>query len=187
MNAQMFGTDLSSAYSEPDNMDLNNFDFDKKVTNIDYNSEFDRQPLEQKNEINQNQPNNQDQSSKRISAAYNQSEIFQDMNETNLRSQMASLKNEINNQKKINQIQYKESFERKSIIDRVFSKKREMIRFISISLIIIFALSMHQTFNEFLKDYVSNTDLSRNKEAMVRLSYPLGIFIAAWLLKVMVR
>ena len=59
-----------------------------------------------------------------------------------------------------------------------------MIRFFSISLIIVLALSMHEIFSEFVKEYIDSNDLSKNKEITLKFLYPISIFILAWGIKV---
>ena len=192
MNAQMYGTDLYSAYSEPETVDVNNFDFDKKASNVEYSPEFstnteypEQQSQQQQQPMMQQQPPQQIIQDK--SAIYNQSELLQNINEADLKNQMNVLKKEIENQKRSNQLQYKDSYERKSLFDRFLSKKREMIRFVSIALIIIFSLSMHQTMSEILKEYLENTNISRNKEVLIKFMYPVALFLVAWIIKATVK
>ena len=196
MNAQMYGTDLYSAYSEPETVDVNNFDFDKKVSNVEYspefstNTEYPEQHSQQHSQQQQQQPMMQQQPQQIIqdkSSTYNQSELLQNINEADLKNQMNVLKKEIENQKRSNQLQYKDSYERKSLFDRFLSKKREMIRFVSIALIIIFSLSMHQTLSEILKEYLENTNISRNKEVLIKFMYPVALFLVAWIIKATVK
>jgi hypothetical protein len=182
------GTDLFSAYSDPEIIDVNNFDFDKKVSNVDYSPNMSTEPQQQQQQ--QQQPQEQ-QMPRQImqdkSGTYNQSELLQDINESELKNQMQVLKSEIENQKKSKQIEYKDSYEKKSMYDTVFSKQREMIRFFSIALIIVFAISMHQTLSEMLKDYLENTNLSKNKEILLKFMFPVSIFVLAWILKIFVK
>lgn len=196
MNTQ-FGTDLFSAYSEPDTIDVNNFDFDKKVSNVEYSPNVSadypepEQQQQQQHQQQQHQPQEQQQLPRQImqdkSSVYNQSELLQNINETELKNQMMVLKKEIENQKRSKQIEYKDSYEKKSMFDRIFSKQREMIRFFSIALIIVFALSMHQTLSEMLSDYLENTNLSRNKETLIKFMYPVSLFVLAWIIKATVK
>lgn len=191
MNTQ-FGTDLYSAYSEPETVDVNSFDFDKKVTNVEYSPNMSIEPEHQQHQQQQQQQQPQEQQLPRQimqdkSSIYNQSELLQNINESELKNQMQVLKKEIENQKRSKQIEYKESYEKKSMFDRVFSKQREMIRFFSIALIIVFAMSVHQTLSEMLKDYLENTNLSRNKETLLKFMYPVSLFVLAWIIKATVK
>lgn len=190
MNAGM-GTDLFSAYSEPESMNVNQFDFDKRVTNVDYSPEVEPQTQHipqhetQPQQILQQQVlQQQQQPIQSKSMIYNQSELLQDINESELKAQMSMLKQEIETHKKQQKMQYRDSYEKKSLIDTIFSKKKEMIRFFSIALIVVLALSMHEIFSDLVKDYIDNNDMSKNKELTLKFLYPIGIFILAWGIKV---
>ena len=189
MNAGM-GTDLFSAYSEPESMNVNEFDFDKRVSNIEYSPSIEpqTQQIQAQHEPPQFQQEPQQvqhqQPIQSKSMIYNQSELLQDISENTLKEQMNILKQEIDSQKKHQQMQYRESYEKKSLVDVIFSKKKEMIRFFSISLIVVLALSMHEIFSGFVKEYIENNDLSKNKELSLKFLYPLVIFILAWGIKV---
>lgn len=188
-----FGTDLFAAYAEPESVDPNNFDYERKVSNSnsEHFSNSDSQPQPQQQEQEQQQQQHQQhqqqqhsQESQQDRSMYNQSELLQDISDSNLKSQMTVLKKEIAQQKKADQVQYKDSFEQKSLLETIFHKKREMIRFFSISLIIIFALSTHQIISDVLLEYLDNTNISKNKEVLIKCAYPLCIFILAWIIKV---
>lgn len=184
MNAGM-GTDLFSAYSEPESINVNQYDFDQRVANVSYSPEIEpqTQPIQEPQQVQQPVQQVQQQPPSK-SMIYNQSELLQDINESALKEQMHVLKQEIETQKKQQQMQYRENYEKKSLIDAIFNKKKEMIRFFSISLIIVLALSMHEIFSEFVKEYIDSNDLSKNKEITLKFLYPISIFILAWGIKV---
>jgi len=184
MNAGM-GTDLFSAYSEPESINVNQYDFDQRVANVSYSPEIEpqTQPIQEHQQVQQPIQQVQQQPPSK-SMIYNQSELLQDINESALKEQMHVLKQEIETQKKQQQMQYRESYEKKSLIDAIFNKKKEMIRFFSIALIIVLALSMHEIFSEFVKEYIDSNDLSKNKEITLKFLYPISIFILAWGIKV---
>lgn len=184
MNAGM-GTDLFSAYSEPESMNVNQFDFDKRVTNVDYSPEVEPQHETQPQQILQQQVLQQQQPQiQSKSMIYNQSELLQDINESELKAQMSMLKQEIETHKKQQKMQYRDSYEKKSLIDTIFSKKKEMVRFFSIALIVVLALSMHDIFSDLVKEYIDNNDMSKNKEITLKFLYPVSVFILAWGIKV---
>ena len=188
MNAGM-GTDLFSAYSEPESINVNQYDFDQRVANVSYSPDIEpqtqpiqelqqvQQPIQQQIQQVQQQPPSK-------SIIYNQSELLQDINESAMKEQMHVLKQEIETQKNKQQMQYRENYEKTSLIDAIFNKKKEMIRFFSIALIIVLALSMHEIFSEFVKEYIDSNDLSKNKEVTFKFLYPISIFIIAWGIKV---
>ena len=184
MNAGM-GTDLFSAYSEPESINVNQYDFDQRVSNVNYSPDIEpqTQPIQEPQQVQQTQQVQQ-QPIQSKSMMYNQSELLQDINESALKEQMHVLKQEIETQKKQQQVQYRENYEKKSLIDAIFNKKKEMIRFFSIALIIVLALSMHEIFSEFVKEYIDSNDLSKNKEITLKFLYPISIFILAWGIKV---
>lgn len=184
MNAGM-GTDLFSAYSEPESINVNQYDFDQRVANVSYSPEIEpqTQPIQEPQQVQQPIQQVQQQPPSK-SMIYNQSELLQDINESALKEQMHVLKQEIETQKKQQQMQYRESYEKKSLIDAIFNKKKEMVRFFSIALIIVLALSMHEIFSEFVKEYIDSNDLSKNKEITLKFLYPISIFILAWGIKV---
>ena len=185
MNAGM-GTDLFSAYSEPESINVNQYDFDQRVANVSYSPEIEpqTQPIQEPQQVQQPIQQVQQQQPPSKSMIYNQSELLQDINESALKEQMHVLKQEIETQKKQQQMQYRENYEKKSLVDAIFNKKKEMIRFFSIALIIVLALSMHEIFSEFVKEYIDSNDLSKNKEITLKFLYPISIFILAWGIKV---
>ena len=179
------GTDLFSAYSEPESINVNQYDFDQRVANVSYSPEIEpqTQPIQEPQQVQQPIQQMQQQPPSK-SMIYNQSELLQDINESALKEQMHMLKQEIDTQKKQQQMQYRENYEKISLIDAIFNKKKEMIRFFSIALIIVLALSMHEIFSEFVKEYIDSNDLSKNKEITLKFLYPISIFILAWGIKV---
>jgi len=179
------GTDLFSAYSEPESINVNQYDFDQRVANVSYSPEIEpqTQPIQEPQQVQQPIQQVQQQPPSK-SMIYNQSELLQDINESALKEQMHVLKQEIETQKKQQQMQYRENYEKKSLVDAIFNKKKEMIRFFSIALIIVLALSMHEIFSEFVKEYIDSNDLSKNKEITLKFLYPISIFILAWGIKV---
>ena len=185
MNAGM-GTDLFSAYSEPESINVNQFDFDQRVTNVNYSPDIEHQSqsIPEPQQVQQPPQVQQQPIQSTKSMMYNQSELLQDINESALKEQMHVLKQEIETQKRQQQMQYRENYEKKSLIDAIFNKKKEMIRFFSIALIIVLALSMHEIFSEFVKEYIDSNDLSKNKEITLKFLYPISIFILAWGIKV---
>lgn len=180
------GTDLDQAYSEPSQVDITSLDYKSApVRNVEYSPDL---PAPSKTSVqkieNDNSARTNDGSGEMI---YNQSELLQNINDAKLKQQMDVLKQELDEHKKNQKLQYKESYERRSIYDRFVRKQREMIRFVSISLIIIFALSVHDILSSSLKTYISNMDISRNRELAMRLSYPFSIFLCSWMIKVFAR
>lgn len=74
-----------------------------------------------------------------------------------------------------------------SIFDRYVSKKKDVLKLLSISLTILFALSAHHVMNDLLRNYLNFNDFSRGHETLIRLGYPAAIFFLLWSLKVFNR
>lgn len=173
-------TDLFSAYSQPEQLNVNEFDFDQRVKNVEYSPNIEKA---KDNVQNQQEHIEQPQEKHSRAGVYDQGEFLQNINEENIKQQMIILKKELDAEKKKKQIEYKENYERSSIIDNFFKKKKEMLRFISLSLIIVFALSLHEVISFYLRDFIDNTNLTENKETLTRFGYPLMIFFIAWMMK----
>jgi hypothetical protein len=77
--------------------------------------------------------------------------------------------------------------ESQSYIDKLYSKRKELWKAIQISFIIILALSLHFIIDHYLKLYITNTDLSFERELFIRLLYPISILFILWNLKTFVK
>ena len=69
-------------------------------------------------------------------------------------------------------------------IDKLLSKRREILRLLQIALIIVLALSIHHAIKHGFKRLVQVQDWSADKELTVRLLYPLGVLLLLWNFKV---
>jgi len=67
-----------------------------------------------------------------------------------------------------------------SYFDRLASKKKDLIKFLHSALIIIFALSVHFLIHHYFGWYLSNNDVSFERELILRLLYPIGILFIGW-------
>ena len=74
-----------------------------------------------------------------------------------------------------------------SYIEKLFAKKKDIIKILQLSLIIVLALSIHMIIKHYLKDYLSNSDLSFERDMFVRLLYPLAIVFLLWNFKTFVK
>ena len=64
--------------------------------------------------------------------------------------------------------------------DRLFSKKKELFKFLQSGLIILFAISLHFILDFALKNYLETHDVSKNREMWIRALYPIGVLFVAW-------
>jgi len=80
------------------------------------------------------------------------------------------------------QIQQKR-FPEYSFWDRMVMSKREVLKLFILSIVIILGISLEKFGNHYLTTYISNTDLTTFQEFIVRLSFPILIFIILWIIK----
>lgn len=71
-----------------------------------------------------------------------------------------------------------------SLYDRFLSKKKDVFKLLAISLTILLAMSTHFVMLDLIRNYLNNNDLSRGRETLVRMGYPLGVLFVLWSLKV---
>lgn len=74
-----------------------------------------------------------------------------------------------------------------SYFDRLWAKRRDVIKLIIFSLVILLALSFHDVTTHYLKQYFEDTMLSPTKEFLLRLVYPLIVLIALWNIRVFTK
>lgn len=91
-------------------------------------------------------------------------------------------------QRIINQLPKKrEEQPQQSYVDKLFSKKRELVKLLQFVFIIVLALSVHSLIDYYLKDYINNNDLSPWRQFFIRLLYPLAALLLLWNFKVFVK
>lgn len=182
------GTDLAAAYGVPDTMasgatGLQNFGGEQEVRSVEYSSEIP----EEKPSVYGSRPSIVNQTTnaqpKPSEPMYNQSELLQDINQKALKEQMQMLKEEIDQQKVANRLQYKENYERNSIYDKYSKRVKDVFRFLSLSFIIMFALGMHDVLSNSLNDYVDSIDVTPNRAIGMRLAYPVIVLLLYWSFK----
>jgi len=61
--------------------------------------------------------------------------------------------------------------------------KREVLKLFILSIVIILAISLEKVGSYYLNSYLTSTDLSSFQELMVRLSFPIIIFLFLWIIK----
>jgi hypothetical protein len=71
-----------------------------------------------------------------------------------------------------------------SVWDRIALKKWEVFKFFVMSLIIVLGLSIDSVLSHYITSYIGKSFLTENQEMFVRLSYPVGIILLIWMLKV---
>lgn len=71
-----------------------------------------------------------------------------------------------------------------SLVDKFSAKKRDVIKLLMFSLVIVIALGIHSALDTMVKRYISVNEFTDQKEYMVRFMYPVTAFIVLWCLKV---
>lgn len=71
----------------------------------------------------------------------------------------------------------------KGIISTLVSRKRDALKLLSLSLMILLAISMHSFFEYCIKDYMMNSFVDPQKERTIRVMYPIVVFLSMWILK----
>ena len=70
-----------------------------------------------------------------------------------------------------------------SFLDNMWARRREILKLVTLSLIILLAISTHVTADHFLKKYILESDLSERNEMLTRIAYPAGVLLIIWLIK----
>lgn len=68
--------------------------------------------------------------------------------------------------------------------DKIFSKKKEFIKLLQWSFIILFALSLYYFIDHYLQYYINANDFTFEKELCLRCLIPLAILFIVWNLRV---
>jgi hypothetical protein len=70
-----------------------------------------------------------------------------------------------------------------SFWDRMVMSKREVLKLFILSIVIILAISLEKLGSYYMTSYLTSTDLSSLQEFMVRLSFPIIVFLFLWIIK----
>jgi len=84
------------------------------------------------------------------------------------------------------QQQQNEQYRRKSeynFIDRMNLKKTEVIKLALFSLVIVLGISIDRMLTYYLSRYINDNVLTDFQELLLRLSYPITIFLLLWIFK----
>lgn len=67
--------------------------------------------------------------------------------------------------------------------DRLASKRGEVFKLVAFSLVFLLGLSIHHMAKSYLKSYINDAFLTPIQELLVRLSYPVIVILALWIMK----
>jgi len=70
-----------------------------------------------------------------------------------------------------------------SFWDRMVMSRREVMKLFILSIVIILGISLEKIGCHYINNYLSSNDLTTFQELMVRLSFPIVIFIILWIIK----
>lgn len=77
--------------------------------------------------------------------------------------------------------------EQPSYFDKLFGKKKELYKVLQLSLIITLGLSLHFLMDHYLSRYISDNDMSFERQLILRLLYPAAVLFVLWNLRVFVK
>lgn len=198
------GTDLMSAYQQPlvgSNYASNAFD-NSYANFLGEESHEDEKPVAQPQQPKQKlQIQDTKQSAQKFTEQPQQNVDFNQHYQQQYSQQYDA--NTINRQydqeqrlvKAINQLkkQKQESFVQQqyqsqpSYFDKLFGKKKEVGKVLQLSLIIVLGLSIYYLIDHYLSQYISEHDLSFERQLFIRLLYPLSILFILWNLRVFIK
>jgi len=70
-----------------------------------------------------------------------------------------------------------------SFWDRMVMSKREVMKLFILSIVIVLGISLEKIGFHYLSSYISSTDLTTMQEFLVRLSFPIIVFLILWIIK----
>lgn len=71
--------------------------------------------------------------------------------------------------------------------DKLGAKRKDVMRILQLSLVIVLALSLHFIVDHYLKNYIKNNDLSFERELIIRLLYPIAVVFIIWNMKAFMK
>ena len=173
-------TELNIAYSY--NGNGNELIDDKQSDDmIEYQQQTQIQPLQQQPQMQQQplqqQPQIQQQPQPQIQPQIQQQMQIQPMNNSNYymnQSQPQIIKKQ--------QIQQNRNPEY-SFWDRMALSRNDVFKLVLLSFVIVLGISIEKIGNHYITQYLSDNILSSIQEFIVRISYPIIIFIFLWIIK----
>lgn len=195
----MFGTELDSAYApfNSDNAIVSPFLQDVSNTSLNFSQGNQRSSSEiihkstpivnlSQGPVTQTQPNYNSpiqSSSTAVDQIMAQQPQQSYVPANTQEAKIALLVNELKKQQKLTaNIQQQSTY-----IDKLFAKKKELLKIIQFSLIIVLAMSIHFIIDYYLKYYIKNNDLTFERELIIRLIYPISIIFIIWNLKTFLK
>jgi hypothetical protein len=73
------------------------------------------------------------------------------------------------------------------MFDRFVSKKKDVLKLVTMALTVLLAISSHYVMTDLIRNYIANNDLTGNQEFTTKIAYPLTVLLLIWTLKVFNR
>lgn len=70
-----------------------------------------------------------------------------------------------------------------SFLDTMWSRRRDIMKLVMWSMVIVLAISFHGAIEYSMKKYILENDVSENGETFIRYGYPLAIIALLWVSK----
>ena len=79
--------------------------------------------------------------------------------------------------------QYQQRYPEYSFWDRMVMSRREVLKLFILSIVIILGISLEKIGCHYIMMYINSNDLTTFQDLMVRLSFPIIVFIILWIIK----
>lgn len=74
-----------------------------------------------------------------------------------------------------------------SYFDKLFGKKKELLKLLQLALIVTLGISLHFLIDHYLNKYLADNEMSFERQLFIRLLYPLSIVFLLWNLRVFIK
>lgn len=171
-------TELNIAYSyNGDLMDNNNLP--ENYESADLSQQY-QQPLQQQSQQQQQQPQQQPQQPPQLPQ---QIPVYQQPQPQSPMFQQQSVQNFYSPpQQPAPKKQYQRTPEY-SFWDRMAMSRNDVLKLFILSLIVVLGISIDRIGSHYIKQYLTDNILSPIQEFIIRLSYPVIIFLFLWIIK----
>lgn len=172
-------TELNIAYSYNGNELIDDKQSDDM---IEYQQQTQIQPLQQQPQMQQQplqQQPLQQQPQPQIQPQIQQQMQIQPMNNSNYYMNQSQLQPQIIKKQQMQQNRNPEY----SFWDRMALSRNDVFKLVLLSFVIVLGISIEKIGNHYITQYLSDNILSSIQEFIVRISYPIIIFIFLWIIK----
>lgn len=70
-----------------------------------------------------------------------------------------------------------------SFFDVMWGRRRDILKLVILSMLVVFAISFHDAISHVLKKYIMENDVTEKSETLLRFAYPLVILLFIWIAK----